>query len=204
MDSTLPDRLHSNCVELFTGKMFWPLNPITEDIDIIDIAHALSNKCRYTGHTRQFYSVAQHCILMARETSETYKLESLLHDATEAYLPDIASPIKGHFNGFKDIEERLHVAIAERFNLIHPLPKQVKALDRKILRAEKWYLMHGKGLDMHGSTSRIGIAIVPWGPQEAERRFVDAYCDYVANRNVPDPWHLKGMKRTHRQRARYG
>lgn len=193
------ERLETNCVELFTGKMFWPLNPITEDIDIIDIAHALSNKCRYTGHTSKFYSVAQHSVLLALVVSDEYKLEALLHDATEAYLPDIASPIKEHFNGFKEIEERLHVAIADRFNLLWPLPREIKRLDKKILRDEKWVLMHSQGRFLFGSTDRVGIPIVPWSPVDAEKEFLNAYDRLIKPRDVPDPWHFRKLERERRQ-----
>ena len=78
-----------------TGKLFDFLNPTSDMICIEDIAHSLSNLCRYTGHTRKFYSVAQHCILMAEsDKCPGDPLSKLLHDSAEAYIGDIASPLK--------------------------------------------------------------------------------------------------------------
>ncbi len=86
----------------FTGRRFWPLDPRAEDVCIEDIAHALALKCRFTGHCRDFYSVAQHSVLCAQYVAQhggsaELQLAALLHDASEAYLPDVARPIKGRF-----------------------------------------------------------------------------------------------------------
>jgi hypothetical protein len=194
---TQVERLETNYIETFTGKRFWPLNPIVEDIDIVDIAHALSNKCRYTGHTREFYSVAQHSVLMAEIVSTPYKMEALLHDAVEAYLPDIAFPLRGAFNGFAKTEEHLHILVADRFNTIWPLPKEVKMVDRKITRDEAWHLMHSQGRYWPGSTDRIGVDVESWSPHEAERRFLDAYAEQVELRKIPDPWHIARLTHLH-------
>ena len=79
----------------YTGKIFDLLNPKPEMVCIEDIAHSLAYQCRYTGHTRFFHSVAQHCVLMA-ENSELPgdPLKKLLHDASEAYISDISRPLK--------------------------------------------------------------------------------------------------------------
>jgi hypothetical protein len=184
------ERLGTNYIETFTGKRFWPLNPIWEDIDIIDIAHALSNKCRYTGHTRWFYSVAQHSHLMSYHVPRHYALEALLHDACEAYLPDLAFPIRGAFDGFAEAEERVHRAVAERFNLIFPWPKEVKDVDRRITRDEARTLMKTQGRYWPGSTVSLGIQIVERAPREVERSFLDRYDRLTRERKVEDPWHF--------------
>src|SRR5688500_14252940 len=85
-------------IRTYTGKEFYPLKPELDKIDIEDIAHALSNLCRFTGHTKQFYSVAQHSVL-ASEFVRVYdnphlNLFVLLHDASEAYICDISRPLK--------------------------------------------------------------------------------------------------------------
>src|SRR5271156_4912831 len=79
-------------IQTFTGKKFYPFNPKPQDIDIRDIAHALSNICRFTGHTKRFYSVAEHSRNVAKLVPAHMKLQALLHDASEAYLCDIARP----------------------------------------------------------------------------------------------------------------
>src|SRR6266496_3875421 len=81
---------------LASGKWFNVFNPKPEDVDIRDIAHALSNQCRFTGHTKEFYSVAQHSVLVSTFCAPEDAAWGLLHDASEAYLSDIASPVKKH------------------------------------------------------------------------------------------------------------
>ncbi len=82
-------------IQTASGKQFFPLCPRPEDVCIEDIAHALSQKVRFTGHCSRLYTVGQHSLLVSQMLPSSYKLAGLLHDATEAYLPDVAAPIKG-------------------------------------------------------------------------------------------------------------
>jgi 5'-deoxynucleotidase YfbR-like HD superfamily hydrolase len=84
-------------IQTFTGKAFFPLDPRPADVCIEDIAHALALKNRYTGHTREPYSVAEHCYRASLLVPPAFALPALLHDAAEAYLPDLAAPIKRRF-----------------------------------------------------------------------------------------------------------
>lgn len=127
-------------IETFTGRKFYPLAPVAEQVDIYDIAHALSYVCRYTGHSTHFYSVADHSLLVstAPEVVEAgVELEALLHDASEAYIADIAGPIKPFIAGYKEAEERLEQVIRQRFDLpegdLHPA---IKVADLRILVTE--------------------------------------------------------------------
>ena len=100
----------------YTKKMFDPLRPNAELIDIEDIAHALSMLCRANGHFRSFYSVAQHSIncmkeAKARGYSERIQLACLLHDASEAYLSDVTRPVKAELPRYKEIETPLQEMI---------------------------------------------------------------------------------------------
>lgn len=199
------ERLETNYIETFTGKKFWPLNPVWEDIDIVDIAHALSNKCRYTGHTRDFYSVAQHSVLVSNHVPVKHRLEALLHDGAEAYLPDIAFPLRGAFDNFAEVEERIHEAVAKRFGLTFPWPDKIKEIDRRITRDEAWHLMKTMGSRWPGSTDKIGIKIESWPPKEAERRFMEQYDKLVMYfGDVPDPYHFKRITHLHNMEKRSG
>lgn len=105
-------------MQTFTGRQFWPLDPRPEEVDPIDIAHALGHQCRYAGHVRRFYSVAEHCILMSLfMPTRELALAALLHDATEAYVVDVPRPLKRHLAGYAEIEAGVMVAIAQRFEL---------------------------------------------------------------------------------------
>ena len=141
-------------IETYTGRKIRPLNPRVEDIHLEDIAHALSQICRFTGHTKHFWSVAQHSLLVHNLIVEQYpnasvdiRLQALLHDASEAYLCDIASPIKQHMPQYKEDEKRMEAVIADRFNLSHPWDRRVKQADVVSLCIEARELMPSKGAD---------------------------------------------------------
>lgn len=129
---------------LFSGGTIAPLDPDPNDILITDIAHALANQCRFTGHTKTFYSIAEHSILCASVAPKDLRLTTLLHDASEAYLCDIARPVK-HSSPFKEFyceaERRLEQAIAQRYGLIWPWPEEVKVIDDAMLGKEIKMLM---------------------------------------------------------------
>lgn len=125
----------------FTGLRVDPLNMEPEDVDILDIAHALSRQCRYNGHTGGFLSVARHSIWVAQRLQEKgfarrSVLTGLLHDAAEAYLGDMIRPLKhGELGeGYKVVELALERVIADTFGLYFPLPE-------RILEADRWVLM---------------------------------------------------------------
>lgn len=168
----------SGWIQTFTGKRMYPLDPKAADIDIVDIAHALANKCRYSGHTSSFYSVAQHSVLVARRLAEMnlprmVVLQGLLHDATEAYLPDVARPIKKQMPGFEQIEQRVHDAVAEHFGLENPFDPLVKQCDLDVLFYERRDLMRDADGWTAGSTDPgWGIGIFPRDPRAAEFEFL--------------------------------
>lgn len=134
---------YGNYIQTYTGKRFYPLDPRVEEIDIEDIAHALSNKCRFTGHTLQFYSVAQHSYLASFIVPPEYALEALLHDASEAYLADMAKPVKvlPEMKNFREIEDKIQRTVCERYNLPLIQSEAVHVADRTMLVTEKRDLM---------------------------------------------------------------
>lgn len=137
-----------------TGKRFDPINPTPDMIDIEDIAHALSHVNRFNGHTHEPYSVAAHSLHVTsivlrlnrrRGAATDYQLllAALLHDASEAYLCDIPSPIKPHLIGYAEIEQRLQTVIAERFGFDPAYYRDplIKRADLIALATEKRDLM---------------------------------------------------------------
>lgn len=104
-------------MQVHSGKPFHFLSPGIADIDIHDIAHALSMQCRFGGHVRWFYSVAEHSINVSHEVPEEYALAALLHDAAEAYIGDMVSPLKNIMSDFQVVEDRIDAAIKRRFNI---------------------------------------------------------------------------------------
>lgn len=134
-----------------SGRKFDLTNPTADMVDPADIAHSLSMQCRFNGHTSSFYSVAQHCCLVADLVPAEHQLHALLHDATEAYVGDMVRPLKeamrdrATYHGatclYEETEQRVWEAICERFDLIPILPASVKHADLVALATEKRDLM---------------------------------------------------------------
>lgn len=106
----------------FSGTKFALGTDSVADVNFIDIAHALAHQCRFTGHLRDFYSVAQHSCyvahLMALRGHSKHTLQvALMHDASEAYLSDIARPFKGSVGGYKEIEEKIQTLCFRAFGI---------------------------------------------------------------------------------------
>lgn len=159
-------------MQLASGRQFFPLDPRPEEIHIEDIASALSKLCRYNGHTKRFYSVAEHCVHVARAASPSVALEALMHDASEAYLCDIIRPIKPSLRDYGRIESALEQAIAERFDLIYPMPDEVKRLDNAILADERDQAMATPPADWKLTEPAIGVELQFWTPEKAEYEFL--------------------------------
>jgi hypothetical protein len=188
----LIDRSITTYIRTFTGRQCWPLNPKPEDICIEDIAHALSNICRFGGHVREFYSVAQHSVLVSRTVPPDLALCGLLHDASEAYLCDIMRPIKPHFPGYAEVEERLMTAIAQVFDFQWPPPPEIKAADMRLLVTERRDLMpdrqcpHTDGKNYEPLSERIE----PWLPATASVAFMQRYLEVTHSQRFLN--HLAG------------
>lgn len=163
-------------IQTYTGKQFFPFDPKPDQIDITDIAHALSNTCRYTGHCRYYYSVAQHSVHVAEQLEGSkLALAGLLHDASEAYLADVARPIKGHIEGYADLEKTLDEAIAEKFGVEYPWPDAVKDVDTRILFDERAVLLGPSPADWGIDAEPLGIHIVPWANEGAKAAFLGLF-----------------------------
>lgn len=124
-----------------SGRQFDLVNPTAAMISPLDIAQALSNLCRFNGHTRTHYSVAQHSMLVSSLVPDQYKLVALLHDATEAYIGDMTRPLKAIMPSFRIAEEIIWHAICDRFNLDPVLPECVVRADLIALATERRDLM---------------------------------------------------------------
>lgn len=149
-------------------------NPEASVIDPRDIAHALSMLCRFTGHTRQFYSVAQHCVLTSYLVPPEHAFAALMHDAHEAFVGDVSSPLKAMCPDYKAIEDRCEAAVAARFGLTTPWPDEIKHADLVMLATEKRDLMaaadHTWAL-LDGIEPSETAITYGWQPHAAEREW---------------------------------
>ena len=169
-------------MQTFTGKKFFPLNPNIDDIDIDDIAHGLSNICRFNGQSKFFYSVAQHAVLVSR-LCKKHPRQGLHHDDPEAFLTDIVRPVKKKMPAYKAAEAVLWRVIAKKFDLPFELDPEVHQADQIALMTEKRDVMslcvHKWALEDHYQPS--DIRIVPMTPMEAKQAFLDRYYELASN-----------------------
>jgi hypothetical protein len=129
--------INKNSILTISKREVNVFDPKPEMFDIEDIAHALSNICRFTGHIPKRYTVAQHCVLCAKSSLNEYKMAALLHDASEAYLNDIASPIKEGLPEYVALEDSVMKCISEKFEFEYPLPKPVVLTDKIYYNIER-------------------------------------------------------------------
>lgn len=167
-------------IQTFTGRQFWPMDPRAEDIFAIDIAHALSNLCRYSGHCERFYSVAEHSIVVSNHVPAEHALWGLLHDASEAYLVDVPRPLKPFLSGYREAEARIMLAICERFGISADMPKEVSDIDYRILTDERMANMAPPPEKWKTDTDPIGAAFSFMSPPEAEAAFLQRLTELTA------------------------
>jgi uncharacterized protein len=179
-------------IQTLSGRRVNPLDAAPEDIDPADIARALANTCRFGGHARAFYSVAQHSVIVcdlleARGATVEELLAALLHDAAEAYLGDLPHPLKHRSElgaAFRVAEKRLEAVIAERFALvdasarIKPLDRALLAVERRTFSEVTWHWPELEGAE------DLELEIVPWDPAEAREAFARRYDELAAQREA--------------------
>lgn len=168
----------NSAIVTFTGRVIEPLNPDPARICIEDIAHSLANQCRFTGHAKEFYSIAQHSVLVSFQCDPEDALWGLLHDASEAYLADIARPVKKFTSWGSDYltaEDNLMETVVAAFDLF-PLymPSSVYQADNVLLRTEMRDLMPEVVSDTLPGDTLKG-ELICWPPDEAKQRFLDRY-----------------------------
>lgn len=187
---------HPNAIWTCSDNMVEPLDMKPEMVSIEDVAYALSNQPRFTGHIKRSpegfpFTVAQHSCNVARltmrapDTTPDEWLYGLVHDGTEAFLSDMARPLK-HYNVFGDayreIESGLMDAVAAHLGLNPTMPDAVKWADDVALRVECRDLMGATMKMMYADGNADVEFFFPeplevWTHEEAERRFLVLYND---------------------------
>lgn len=170
-----------------SGKHFDFADPQPAQIDIVDIAHALSHECRYAGHTRSFYSVAQHSVLVSRIVPAEHALEALLHDAAEAYCKDIPTPLKALLPDYNGIELSVELAIRRTFGLPIAMQPCVKHADRILLATERRDLMPADDTPwpILSGIEPLPQPIEPLGPFDAHKLFMSRWAELLIQ-----SWHI--------------
>lgn len=164
----------------YTGLQIEPLKICETDINIKDIAHALSLLCRGGGHLNTFYSVAQHSINCAKEAmSRGYRhdivLGCLLHDASEAYLCDIIRPVKQYLDLYLQIETQIMNVIFQKYNLylLFDDLQIIKRIDDEMLQHELYELMNNQTKPV--DTLKIQPDLKEKDYREVEKNFLELF-----------------------------
>lgn len=164
-------------IQTHSGRRFNPTDPNPMAIVIQDIAHALSMQCRFSGHCRKFYSVAQHSVLVSYICNQEDAFWGLMHDASEAYLVDVPRPLKrsGKFNAYIEFEAQMQQAICTRFNLPLVEPPSVKKADTILLATEARDLMSPLHSEWEQPAEPLPFIIDPWDSDKAKDMFMKRF-----------------------------
>lgn len=162
---------------LHSGTYFDLQDPERAAFSIEDIAHALGNLCRFTGHTDRFYSVAEHSVLCSHMVPPEDALAALMHDAAEAFIGDVSSPLKALLPDYAAVERRVERAVWASVGLPDDLPASVKVADRMALALEQRFCMGNR--DQWGDVPVLADAVASpirfLSPAEARAAFLDRY-----------------------------
>src|ERR1035437_334287 len=177
----------------FSGIEFHMFNPKECEINIIDIAHSLSMSCRYNGHCSVFYSVAQHLLIGSELIKQQFKKEYFGHDFAETYTGDLISPIKRKSPEFYKMEAKIEKVIAKKFDLIFPMPKEVKEMDNLMLRMELSYLTkYNKYNEEFPISKKDFMKMIDKTPTQVEKEFLNRFkilnkCQDFSNNSNKNP-----------------
>lgn len=169
-------------IQTYTGKIIDFEAPRVDQINITDIAHGLSNVCRFSGQSSEFYSVAQHSLFVMSQVKNEFKLQALLHDATEAYMSDVPSPIKHLCPDYKHYELVLWSVIAKKFKISSELDKSVKEADIRMLATERQFVFNDNMLwGPMDDVKPYELKIEPWDQKYAEMLYLEAFYETISN-----------------------
>jgi len=185
-------KLDDQWISLLSGATFNYNKPEESDVTLQDLAYALSNVCRFSGHLPRFYSVAQHLVNTSYIVSPENAYSALMHDTAEAFTNDLPTPLKWAFPIFKELEVKIESAMAKRFGFEYPYPPEVKEADTIMLMLEKY---HVKQCDQHwpmyDKYTREYVApyldkvdLTSWRPSIARNKFLARFEELTNARNA--------------------
>lgn len=181
-----------NFIALLSGAKMHYHYPEKSDVTIEDIASALSNNCRFSGHLPRFYSIAQHLVNTSRIVPNSHAFTALMHDTAEAFTNDLPTPLKWEFPIFKELEARIESAMSKRFGFEYPYPPEIKLADTHMLILEKFYVKEDHSIWpayeewTKGKVQHLlkKVDLESWQPRRAKREFLERYYELTNNYGI--------------------
>ncbi len=157
-----------------SGHLFHYLTPLHSELTVVDIAHALGHLCRFGGHTKAFYSYAQHAVLVSRLVPAADALAALFYDAPKAVLGNVQTALKPLLPDYQALEERMLRAMYQKLNLAWPAPPSLRPAALVVRATERRDVLpqsdqHWPELD---GISPLDERIVPLAPEAARAAFL--------------------------------
>lgn len=172
--------LDDHWISLLSGAQFNYNKPEESGVTLDDLASALSNVCRFSGHLPCFYSVAQHLVNTSRIVDVEFAFDALMHDTAEAFTNDLPTPLKWALPIFKELETKIESAMAKKFGFNYPYSSEVKQADTEMLILEKLYVKKDtsswpnyEGIKVDHLVDKVDLK--PWQPVRAKREFLERY-----------------------------
>ncbi|MCE9891499.1 HD family hydrolase [Citrobacter portucalensis] len=169
-------------IQTLSGKKFNYLTATIDDINVEDIATALSNICRFAGHLPEFYSVAQHSVLVSQIVPPEFAFEALMHDAAEAYCQDIPAPLKALLPDYQRMETYVDGLIRFKFGISLEQAAVVKYADLTMLATERRDLEIDDGSKweiLEGIPCSDLVQVIPLRPGQAYGLFMNRFNELV-------------------------
>lgn len=166
-------RIVGPTILLHSGNYFDFENVEGSDFTISDIARGLSHICRFAGQCDRFYSVAEHSVYVSRIVPPEYAMAGLMHDAAEAFMGDMAKPLKAMCPDYVALEKRVERDVLGRFGISLPLHPSIKEADIVMLATEQAQIMKNRD-DWEYTRGRAvaDIAIQCLAPDDAMALFL--------------------------------
>lgn len=172
--------LDDQWIGLLSGAQFNYNRPEESDVTLDDLASALSNICRFSGHLPCFYSVAQHLVNTSYLVPPEHAFDALMHDTAEAFTNDLPTPLKWALPIFKELEVKIEAAMAKKFGFNYPYPPDVEIADTQMLILEKLYVKKDdrpwpnyEGIEVDHLVDKVDLK--PWQPIRAKREFLERF-----------------------------
>jgi len=165
-----------NWLETFTGTKFNPYTSPPSDVKLLDIIHSLSLQCRFGGHCRTYYSIAEHSVYVSKQFEDPVLAKwGLFHDAAEAYLTDLPRPLKKLLPDYNELEQSILTLVAKRFDLPWPIPDEVREMDTVLLRTESLQIMTRGNEWVIKDVEPLPLKLQCLSPEEAEIFFMNQF-----------------------------